>query len=48
MPNEKPGRPPIGRELRDLIRGMSAANPLWGALYWSREFLRPSGWSETP
>jgi putative transposase len=26
-----PGRPPIPRELGDLIRRMSAANPLWGA-----------------
>jgi transposase InsO family protein len=25
------GRPAIGRELRDLIRRMSGANPLWGA-----------------
>jgi len=25
------GRPAIGRELRDLIRRMSDANPLWGA-----------------
>ena len=27
----KPGRPPIQRELRDLIRRMSLENPLWGA-----------------
>ena len=27
----KSGRPRIVSELRDLIRGMSAANPLWGA-----------------
>jgi putative transposase len=27
----KPGRPAIPRELRDLIRRMSSANPLWGA-----------------
>jgi putative transposase len=26
-----PGRPPIALELRQLIRNMSAANPLWGA-----------------
>jgi len=27
----KPGRPTVAREVRDLIRWMSAANPLWGA-----------------
>ena len=27
----KPGRPAVSREVRDLIRRMSAANPLWGA-----------------
>jgi putative transposase len=27
----KPGRPSIPREVRDLIRRMSSANPLWGA-----------------
>ncbi|MCK4415307.1 MAG: integrase core domain-containing protein [Candidatus Eisenbacteria sp.] len=27
----KPGRPSIPREVRDLIRRMSTANPLWGA-----------------
>jgi hypothetical protein len=27
----KPGRPTVARELRDLIRRMSSANPLWGA-----------------
>ncbi|MFI5398955.1 MAG: integrase core domain-containing protein [Candidatus Binatia bacterium] len=25
------GRPPLGKEIRDLIRKMSAANPTWGA-----------------
>jgi transposase InsO family protein len=27
----QPGRPRVGRELRDLIRRMSEENPLWGA-----------------
>ena len=27
----RPGRPKIGREIRELIRRMSRANPLWGA-----------------
>ena len=27
----KPGRPPIKREIRDLIRRMSCENPTWGA-----------------
>jgi len=27
----KPGRPTVAREVRDLIRRMSTANPLWGA-----------------
>ena len=29
--NGKPGRPKIPKELRDLIRDMSVANPLWGS-----------------
>ncbi len=27
----RPGRPGVNREIRDLIRRMSLANPLWGA-----------------
>ena len=27
----RPGRPAVAKELRDLIRDMSLANPLWGA-----------------
>ena len=30
MSTPTPGRPPLARDLRDLIRKMSAANPLWG------------------
>ena len=30
-PNGRPGRPPIEREIRDLIRCMSRENPTWGA-----------------
>src|SRR5215831_1076615 len=29
--SRRPGRPRINEEIRDLIRGMSNANPLWGA-----------------
>ena len=29
--NVRPGRPDIPRKVRDLIRNMSLANPLWGA-----------------
>jgi hypothetical protein len=27
----RPGRPSVDREVRDLIRQMNSANPLWGA-----------------
>ena len=27
----KPGRPPVPKEVRKLIRTMSRENPLWGA-----------------
>ena len=30
-PGREPGRPPIGEEIRDLIRTMATANPLWRA-----------------
>jgi hypothetical protein len=26
-----PGRPPVSREIRDLVRRISVSNPLWGA-----------------
>jgi putative transposase len=29
--SRRPGRPRINAEIRNLIRGMSNANPLWGA-----------------
>jgi putative transposase len=29
--SHRPGRPRMSREIRDLIRRMSRANPLWGA-----------------
>ena len=29
--NGKPGRPPVSKEIRDLIREMSRVNPLWGS-----------------
>ena len=29
--NGEPGRPSVSKEVRDLIRTMSRANPLWGA-----------------
>jgi hypothetical protein len=29
--SQRAGRPGVNREIRDLIRQMSVANPLWGA-----------------
>ena len=29
--SQRPGRPGVNREIRELIRQMSVANPLWGA-----------------
>src|SRR5215470_8871951 len=34
--SRRPGRPRIDAEIRDLIRGMSNANPLWGCAAHSR------------
>jgi len=34
------GRPKMGREIRDLIRTMSLANPLWGAPRMDGELLK--------
>jgi hypothetical protein len=34
------GRPRIGKEVRDLIRGMSLENPLWGATKIHGELLK--------
>jgi putative transposase len=36
----KPGRPPVPREVRDLIRQMSRDNPLWGAPHIHGELLK--------
>ncbi|MGA2616914.1 MAG: hypothetical protein ABSF26_04835 [Thermoguttaceae bacterium] len=37
----KPGRPPVQREVRELIRRMSRENPLWGAPRILSELLLP-------
>src|ERR1700689_3284063 len=37
----RPGRPSLGREVRDLIRKMNLANPLWGAPRIHGELLKP-------
>ena len=37
---EKPGRPPVSREIRDLVREMSRENTLWGAPRIHRELLK--------
>jgi putative transposase len=36
----RPGRPSVDREIRNLIRQMNAANPLWGAHRIHRESLK--------
>src|SRR6202162_2102736 len=36
----RPGRPSVDREIRDLIRQMSSANPLWGAPRIQGELLK--------
>ena len=36
----QPGRPPVSKETRELIRGMSRENPLWGALNIHGELLK--------
>src|SRR6266481_2184706 len=38
--SRRPGRPRISREIRDLIRRMSDANPLWGAPRIHEELLK--------
>jgi hypothetical protein len=36
----RPGRPPVGRELRELIHRMSKENPFWGARRIHGELLK--------
>jgi hypothetical protein len=36
----QPGRPPVSKEIRQLIRKMSRENPLWGALRIHGELLK--------
>src|SRR5215467_13957383 len=36
----QPGRPPVSKEIRQLIRKMSRENPLWGAPRIHRELLK--------
>ncbi len=38
---DRPGRPEVSREVRDLIRKMSLANPPWGAPRIHGELLKP-------
>jgi putative transposase len=35
------GRPPISKEIRDLVKKMALANPLWGAPRIHGELLKP-------
>src|SRR6478736_1669334 len=37
----QPGRPPVSKEIRQLIRKMSRENPLWGAPRIHGELLKP-------
>jgi hypothetical protein len=38
--NSRPGRPSVAREIRDLIRQMNSANPLWSAPRIHSELLK--------
>ncbi|MFH1681821.1 MAG: integrase core domain-containing protein [Candidatus Eisenbacteria bacterium] len=38
--SRKPGRPPVPKEVRDLIRRMSLENPLWGAPHIHGDLLK--------
>ena len=37
----KPGRPRLTQEIRELIRKMKQANPIWGAPRLHGELLKP-------
>ena len=43
--SRSPGRPKMSTKIRDLIRQMSLANPLWGAPLIHGDLLKPGhGW----